>query len=54
MKRNLRVGTVIKVTVTKLGMNSQTKTLTVKAKKAPNVTTSCLSGGSNKPIACPV
>ncbi|HWK26526.1 MAG TPA: hypothetical protein VNS09_08190 [Solirubrobacter sp.] len=52
-KKSLRVGTVLRVVVTKPGAVGMVKTLTVRARKAPKVATACLQAGStSKRVAC--
>lgn len=50
--KKLKVGTVITVTVSKPGMISAIKTLTIRKRKPPEVTTRCLAPGQTKPAKC--
>jgi hypothetical protein len=52
LKRKLKVGTEITVIVSKPGSSSAVKVLTIRARKAPLVTTLCQPEGSSKPAAC--
>ena len=52
LKKKLDVGTEITVTVSKPGATSAVKVLTIRARKAPLVTTLCQPEGSSKPAAC--
>jgi DNA-binding beta-propeller fold protein YncE len=49
IKKALRAGTQIRISVTKPGMIGASKLLTVGKRKAPKVTTFCLPVGSNSP-----
>jgi hypothetical protein len=51
-RSKLKVGTEITVTVSKPGSSSAVKVLTIRARKAPLVTTLCQPEGSPKPAAC--
>jgi hypothetical protein len=51
-KASLPVGTVLTVTVTKPATTGMVKKLTVRARKAPSITTSCLKPGAKKPTRC--
>jgi hypothetical protein len=51
-RKKLKAGTEITVTVSKPGMSSAVKVLTIRARKAPLVTTLCQPEGSPKPAAC--
>jgi hypothetical protein len=52
-KRSLRVGTVLRIVVTKPGAIGAIKTLTVRPRKAPKVETQCLQAGSTtRRVAC--
>jgi len=51
-RKKLKVGTEIRVVVSKPGMSSAVKVLTIRARKAPLVTTLCQPEGSHKPAAC--
>jgi hypothetical protein len=53
VKKRLRTGTTLTVTVTKPGMNGQVKKLVIQKGKAPRVTTSCIADKTNKAIPCP-
>ena len=50
--KKLKVGTEITVIVSKPGFSSAVKVLTIRARKAPLVTTLCQPEGSSKPAAC--
>jgi hypothetical protein len=52
LKKQLKVGTEITVIVSKPGASSAVKVLTIRARKAPLVTTLCQPEGSSKPFAC--
>jgi hypothetical protein len=52
LKKKLKVGTEITVIVSKPGASSAVKVLTIRARKAPLVTTLCQPEGSSKPAAC--
>ncbi|WP_028065845.1 Ig-like domain-containing protein [Solirubrobacter soli] len=52
LKKQLKVGTEITVIVSKPGATSAVKVLTIRARKAPLVTTLCQPEGSAKPVAC--
>jgi hypothetical protein len=52
LKKKLKVGTEITVIVSKPGFSSAVKVLTIRARKAPLVTTLCQPEGSSKPAAC--
>jgi hypothetical protein len=52
LKKQLKVGTEITVIVSKPGASSAVKVLTIRARKAPLVTTLCQPEGSAKPVAC--
>jgi hypothetical protein len=52
LKKKLNVGTEITVIVSKPGASSAVKVLTIRARKAPLVTTLCQPEGSSKPAAC--
>jgi len=51
-RKKLKVGTEIRVVVSKPGMSSAVKVLTIRARKAPLVSTLCQPEGSPKPAAC--
>ncbi len=51
LKRKLKVGTEITITVSKPGAGSAVKVLTIRSRKAPLVTTLCQLKGE-KPVAC--
>jgi hypothetical protein len=52
-KQSLRVGTVLRIVVTKPGANGVVKTLTVRPRKGPALGTQCLQAGSTtKRVAC--
>ncbi|HEY6891055.1 MAG TPA: hypothetical protein VI300_24845 [Solirubrobacter sp.] len=52
LKKPLRAGTVLTVTVTKPGSFGMVKTLTVKKNKRPTISTSCLRPDSKTKAAC--
>jgi Repeat of unknown function (DUF346) len=52
IKRPLRVGTKITVTVTAPGTIGAVKTLTIRSRKEPKITTRCLPPGAAKPTTC--
>jgi hypothetical protein len=52
IRRPLRVGTVITVVVSHPGSVTSVKTLRVRARKAPSVTTACLPPSASRPQAC--
>jgi hypothetical protein len=52
VRRKLPTGTRITVTVSRPGMSSAVKVLTIRARKAPLVTTLCQPPGSPEPTAC--
>ena len=51
-RRPLRAGTKIRVVVTRRGMTGAVKTLTVRARGGPSVTTRCLPPGAKRESAC--
>ena len=51
-KKPLKLGTKLTVIVSKPGFSSAVKVLTIRARKAPLVTTLCQPEGSSKPAAC--
>ena len=52
IKKKLAVGTEITVIVSKPGASSAVKVLTIRARKAPLVSTLCQPEGTTKPVAC--
>jgi hypothetical protein len=52
IKKALKVGTTIQVVVSKPGSSAAVKTLKIRARKAPQVTTQCQPEGASKPAAC--
>ncbi len=52
VKRPLKVGTRITITATAPGTIGAVKTLTIRSRKAPKVTTRCLPPGATKPATC--
>lgn len=52
VKRKLKVGTKITITVTASGTIGAVKTLTIRRLKAPNIRTRCLPPGAAKPTNC--
>jgi hypothetical protein len=52
IKKPLKVGTKITVTISKPGSGSAIKTLKIRARKAPAVGTRCQPAGAAKPVAC--
>jgi Big-like domain-containing protein len=52
LKKRIKVGTEITVIVSKPGASSAVKVLTIRARKAPLVTTLCQPEGSSEPAAC--
>jgi uncharacterized repeat protein (TIGR02543 family) len=52
VKKPLKLGTKLTVIVSKPGSSSAVKVLTIRARKAPLVTTQCQPEGSSKPAAC--
>jgi hypothetical protein len=52
-KKKVKVGTAIVVTVAKPGMIAAVKTLTVRKRKVPQVTTRCQAPGQARPGRCP-
>ena len=51
-QKKLKAGTELIVIVSKPGASSAVKVLTIRARKAPLVTTLCQPEGSSKPAAC--
>ena len=52
VKKPLKLGTKLTVIVSKPGSSSAVKVLTIRARKAPLVTTQCQPEGASKPAAC--
>jgi hypothetical protein len=52
LKKALRKGMVLTISVTKPGAVGMIKTLVIQSSKAPKVTTSCLQPGAKTPTAC--
>ena len=52
VKKPLKAGTKITVTVSKPGFSSAVKVLKILRRKAPSVTTLCQPAGTKKPVAC--
>jgi hypothetical protein len=52
IKKPLKAGNVITVTVSKPGAINAVKLLTVRAAKKPLITTKCLPPGAKSPVAC--
>jgi hypothetical protein len=52
VKKTLRKGIVLTVSVTKPGAVGMVKTITIRASKAPKITTACLQPGAKKPSSC--
>jgi hypothetical protein len=52
VKKPLKVGTTLTITVTRVGMVGQRKVLKIRRKAGPKVTVSCLAVGTNKPTSC--
>jgi hypothetical protein len=52
VRKSLRKGIVLTVSVTKPGAVGMVKTITIRASKAPKITTACLQPGAKKPSSC--
>jgi hypothetical protein len=52
IRKPLKVGSTIRVTVSRPGSTSAIKTLKIRPHKAPSVTTRCQPEGASKPTAC--
>jgi hypothetical protein len=52
VKKPLKVGTRLTISVTKPGSIGMVKGLTIRARKAPKTVTTCLPPGARKPAAC--
>jgi hypothetical protein len=52
VKAKLRKGIVLTVSVTKAGAVGMVKTITIRASKAPKITTACLQPGAKKATSC--